>query len=310
MLSATGDRAIGQEPAKPEYPIPLTSPEQLHEIGLSIEVHDELGQNYAPVFPNRCCVYGTRSAAYMMSFTDAYLARHRKLGFSKESLCLALVSQAKFDPETGKRLPTYVLRDEARLRKILNRPPYNGKRQTPQEIEEIAQELIQTAELPLAVPACFRNGTPYLDRNWRFGLTSGAPVRPTTAQQWRTYGQAYDRYILNIIKNGRMKTVAPEAISPKLTASGYMTFAVYDAPAAAGIVPQDALLPAEGPRWNRITWDVLSPNLPRGYGYALNSHAEMGAPTISAPKARDANFIRRWVPQLITERLRRAAQDE
>lgn len=279
--------AQGQDP----YPILLTSPRQLHDIGLAVEVHHEERETYAPAFPNRCYNYGRGHTVFLMSFSDSFFERWRKQGFTKESLCLALVSLARFDPETGKRLPTFVIRDDEGLADVLKLPELAGRKLSRAELDEIRERFgLVTDELPLAVPPCFRNGTPYIDCNWRFGLTTGVPVRTQTALRWREFGKAWDRRITAALKNGRIATRPPEGKTPELAAAGYLDIAGYWAmqPIYEGEPESDQLTEAMWRDWSQMTWTVVSPNLPSGYGYALNATGERG-PAISVAALRAAS---------------------
>ena len=306
LLPSSRADAQGQAP----YPILLTSPRQLHDIGLGVEVHHDERETYAPAFPNRCYNYGRGHTVFLMSFSDAFFERWRKQGFSKESLCLALVSLARFDPETGKRLPTFVLRDDEGLAEVMKLPELAGRKLSQAELDEVRETFgLVTDELPLAVPPCFRNGTPYLDCNWRFGLTTGVPVRPQTAARWREFGTAWDRRITAALKRGKVATRAPEGKAPELVAAGYLDIAGYWAmqPIYEGEPEGDQLTEAMWREWSQLTWTVVSPNLPRGYGYALNATGDRG-PAISIAALR---AISGTPPpaQISIELLRRAASD-
>ena len=65
-----------------------------------------------------------------------FLRRHETRGFTLQSLCLALPSAIRFDPETGRRLPTYITGDFAALKV--------------QAKDKKVEEGVITEELPLA----------------------------------------------------------------------------------------------------------------------------------------------------------------
>jgi hypothetical protein len=313
LATAATVPAIAQQLANSPFPIVLTTPKQLNEIGLALDYYDENHETFAPALQHRCYIYGRTSGVVLMSFSDKFFDRYRKLGFSKESLCLALVSQAQYDPETGKRLPTYIIRNEDRLKEIRDRPLYKGifkdKKLTPQQIEKIVDENVLSLELPLVVPTCFKNGTPYLDCTWRYGLTTGVPVRSVTAAHWRAFGEAWDRRMTHALKNGKIENRKFEvgSASPEVIASGYMPIGSYWGMSELyQVEPKDVQVPdALWQNWTQMTWTVLSPNLPRGYGYALNATGELGS-GISLTRTAQANLGRRLTPQLSVARLREA----
>lgn len=90
-------------------------------------------------FPNRCPTkiydYGSKSFSerYRLSISDAMINHFKARGFSLEALCMALLSPIRFDSDTGKQLSLASIEDE------------NGML------------------MPLNVPDCFKNGTPFLD---------------------------------------------------------------------------------------------------------------------------------------------------
>jgi hypothetical protein len=57
------------------------------------------------MFKHNCYYYG--DGANTISFTGEFFESFRNKGFSVNSLCLALQSPLAFDPETGRRVPSY-----------------------------------------------------------------------------------------------------------------------------------------------------------------------------------------------------------
>ena len=96
------------------FPIIFTDPASLAEIGIELKQpafeDPDGGQGR---FRNLC--YDTGSAIFSgtpRAVSDAMLARYKAKGFTLETLCIGLKSQAKFNPETGARLATYVYRND------------------------------------------------------------------------------------------------------------------------------------------------------------------------------------------------------
>jgi hypothetical protein len=148
--------------ARSPYPIVFDSVQQLKRYGLAL-----IGigtSNHSLHFHNRCYYYG--DGGWDLSISDELLSFFKSQGFSRRTACLALVSGIRFDPETGKRLATYILVD----RKLLKR-----KGNEPSALSD---------ELPLSLPKCFAGGTPYSDCAWNYDPLTGKKLAPnaTVAQ--------------------------------------------------------------------------------------------------------------------------------
>ena len=161
LATASGARAQatarqpGTAPAV-RYPIVFKQAEQVRALGLSVESGDR-------ALKNKCYAYGEGS--YRLSVSDERLAAAKAKGFSLESLCMGLVSEARFNPETGKRLPTYIYFDATGLRAELSTirdddPPairkYKGRDPATFSAKELAECCEQLPgfiweELPLAL---------------------------------------------------------------------------------------------------------------------------------------------------------------
>ena len=167
------------------YPIVFNDASRLQEVGIAFALY---GAPETQHFPNKCYAYG--DGGHRISVSDAMLARYKAKGFSLQSLCLGLVSEARFDPESGRRLATYVVVNEPELRRALNgRDP---KTMTERQLAECCSEGFISPELPLVVPACFKGGTPYSDCAWRFGLKTGVTIAGASTQRFREFGRALD----------------------------------------------------------------------------------------------------------------------
>jgi hypothetical protein len=286
-----------------DFPIVFTTPQQLAEFGIEIGGAGEVdGQGAIPAFPNLCYDLNGSSVAYReISISNELLAPYRQKGFTRETLCLALVSQARFDPETGDRLPTYVFRDDADIVQSLDAdaeqmsedpdliPSFFASKQAvfdaisafkrgdyEQLSEKQTRMLIKnqnamTEEQPLAVPACFKNGTPYLDCNWKFGLKDGKEVSPAETQRIGELGKAIDRQMKEAIASGQplgfegaCSTADRTEYLPRCGKISSLDTGMYDGQPEEVRVPQ-ALLN----EYRDLTWYDVSPDLPRGYAYAF-----------------------------------------
>lgn len=122
----------------------------MRELGIALPVH---GNSQVRAFPNRCYYYG--DGGYNISISDEFLDRYLKQGFSLNSLCLGLQSTMKFHPETGERLPTYIVADLDALRR------------------NQVDCCLLTDELPLEIPQCFSRGLPLRDCTMKFNMDTG-----------------------------------------------------------------------------------------------------------------------------------------
>ena len=106
--------------------------------------------------PNKCFYEPDR----VLAVSDFMLKHFEERGFSLRTLCLALQSTLRYDPGTGKQLPTAVAARRSR----------GGN-----SLESTGSEIL------LNVPDCFRNGTPLIDcpRNFdpSFGTKEDDPDR-------------------------------------------------------------------------------------------------------------------------------------
>ncbi len=339
ILLVSGLVTVSNGPASADdpvitYPVVFNSTAELEELGLSLdwppsEIDTELK---APRFANGCYLYRGQDRDHVVSVSDDFLAAYRAIGFSRESLCMALVSEARFDPETGDRLPTFVLRDDSVLDRHLDDlnpdamtpevlgnyvPPIFAtkstfkaaikrlKARTFSGLDETQLSVLvpashHTFELPLRVPPCFKNGTPFLDCNWRFGLKSGRKLSARAPIKYREVGDALDKAIKAHMTTGDGKSpYEPDDpyFKPSPAVQKYLhierLFADSLEPGVSFNANQLVLnLPETLSDWaGPAAWYAKSPNLPRGYGYALyawSAYAESGGPAVSAAGLRMA----------------------
>lgn len=236
LASATSSAAEETEIA---YPIVFTRVADLEQLGLSLDwpppERSESALPRTPHFKNGCYLYYGQDRDHLISVSDAFLDRYKARGFSRESLCLGLISEARFDPETGRRLPTYVLRDDAELDRHLER--LDPARMSPEDLANYVPAFFKTRrsfehaieqlkrrefgnlsddqvsilvppthhtyELPLKLPDCFKNGTPMLDCTWTYGLKSGRKLSAQAPRRYREAGEIADRILKAYIASGQ-----------------------------------------------------------------------------------------------------------
>lgn len=229
--------------AEPEikYPIVFNSMSELQRLGISLDwppLDDEQIRASpvlkAPALPNGCYWYAGYLTHYLYSVSDEFLAGYTAKGFSRESLCMGLVSDTRFDPETGERLPTYIFRDDAALQSHLSgldpsrlsrktlaefvpgtfaskqamkkaiaamrrgdRSSLNGE-----QLEVLVPGWYFTEEQPLKLPDCFKNGIPLLDCDWRYDRRTGEKLPDDQRVLHRKLGEALDQQIQEAIARG------------------------------------------------------------------------------------------------------------
>lgn len=267
----------------------------LQEFGISgiAEPGDERDFNQTP---HRCYTYGGDGNGIAIS--DALLAQFKRRGFSLESLCLALESEVRFDPETGKRLPTYVVFDRRAMLEALERHDFD--RMTDAQIKACcSEEGLAHAEQPLDVPVCFKDGAPYSDCAWRYDVVTGRKLSDAETRRYRDLGRAIEAGMTRAMK-GEIKACGGKAVPSDdidvrwpckpARARSDTGFLQPDAKFVVDLIKKhvDAgLVPQPLTRINKATFVDISPAFPRGYGYALMAE-ENGGPSIN-----EARLLRR-----------------
>jgi len=281
--------------AEPEvkYPIALKSSELLREAGLSRNEDD------LEPLKNWCYYYG--EGGWKLTVSDALLESYKSRGFSLHSLCLGLVSQRKFDPEMGTRLPTVIFFDEPGLTTALK--GRNPRSMNADELEQLSEEFT-SEELALTVPDCFKNGTPYSDCSWRFDVDSGKRLDEAATLRYKALGQKFERAMANenaidAICDGRTRTDCIKEIDgemPYINAlhpeSGLLDFSyLKDERLGADKLSQDDCDSSNG------SFVDISEAFPKGFGYALFADGSLGpsASTSTILAAHDSKKIGRPV---------------
>ena len=97
-LAMTGPvTAQTPEKNKSPYPIVINDLKVLRPAGLTLTQRGEFKDNF-PHLKHRCYSYG--DGGYLISVDDDFLRRHEARGFTLNSLCMALISGIRFDPES------------------------------------------------------------------------------------------------------------------------------------------------------------------------------------------------------------------
>jgi hypothetical protein len=267
LATAFGSAGLPVQVQAADYPVVFTSPLPLRKLGIAIA----FGQAAKP-FSNKCYAYG--EAGWQISISDEFLARFLAKGFTVESTCLGLIGETHYDPETGRRLATYMIVDRKKVE---------------QRSEDVG---IATEELPLELPSCFRNANPYTDCVFRYGRKTGKKLTSEETETYRKLGAAIDAILVNS-KSSR----SPEE-STEFGGAGYRQFT------GQGIPYDGPQLDERLERYSSLSIWIRSSRLPRGFGYALDADGGAG-PSLSAP-AMDAAISGLAKSQISIDDLKRA----
>jgi hypothetical protein len=283
------------------YPIVIKDNGLLLKSGIGFLLHGNENEHGNKHYKNKCYDYG--GGGYDFSVSDEFLARYVAKGFTLESLCLGLVSEARFDPETGKRLPTFVFFNLEGLRNELNviqddqlRPEQRKyKRRDPESMTQ--EELLDygigeylTEELPLALPPCFKNGTPYSDCAWRYAIKTGERLSNQSVEKFGKLGRAIETAMRRAMTEkpacaagaGPPTRQWPCHAMTHRTADGFLQPAsntnsiVNFINTMSDIFPGQPEIPEALLKGNNAEFFDVSPNFPRGFGYTLYAQSGLG----------------------------------
>ena len=257
-----------------DYPVIFKSNDELRKLGMSL-LWVSLSLSESKPFQNKCYIVGESPR---ISMSNEFLARFKSRGFTLESACLGLDSETRYDPETGRRLPTYIFVDKDAVARG------NGS------IEEN-----MTGEMPLDLPNCFKNGTPYNDCVFGFGRKTGKALTAAETATYAELGAAIDKSARAAIATGDFVADAFEDCDGHRPC---YCLGFRKTSGAGGFEVSERLS-----RYSSVTYWARSSNLPRGYGYVLDVEGAAD-PGVSADTVKAAmdNLSK---PQLSVEELRR-----
>lgn len=270
MLCWAASALFGPPLKAQEFPVILNSQSKLRQLGIAVG----FGTNVPPL-KNKCYYYG--DGGYLISTSDKFYDRFKQRGFSIEAMCLGLISETHYDPESGRRLPTYILVDRARMK--------SGE---PGAVSD---------ELPLDLPDCFKNANPYSDCRFRFGRVTGKTLTAAETDAYKRLGAAiHGAMRLKLTEMAGTQEFFggqsdEELIQGFRKANGYFLSSDVN-----GAIPEDLLHYSSASVWVRLT------KLAWGYGYALDADGT-AAPNANpaALRAANAGLLK---PQIDPQRLR------
>jgi hypothetical protein len=247
---AFGSIDLPYEAHSADYPVVFTSSAPLRKIGIAVEFGDS-----GKPFNNKCYVYGEGST--VISISDEFLSHFLSKGFTVPSTCLGLISETHYDPESGRRLATYMIVDR-------------------KAIEARSEDLgIATEELPLELPPCFKNAHPYTDCVFRYGRKTGKKLSDEETEIYRHLGAAIDAALGDEVRRSPPATGEFYSASEDESHAGYRKYQVYGLPDGGSQLDETLN------RYSSLSFWVRSSRLPGGFGYALDADGGAG-PSLSA----------------------------
>jgi hypothetical protein len=255
-----------------DYPVIFTSSAELRKLGIAVA----FGDSPAP-FNNKCYYYG--DGGYLISMSDEFLSRFLSRGFTLQSACLGLISETHYDPESGRRLATYMIVDREMIKQRSDEPG------------------AATEELPLELPACFKSANPYTDCAFRYGRKTGKKLSSGETAAYRMLGAAIDAILAKEAKGKSANEEFLGGSKEEEPVAGYRKFA------GQGI-PDGQQLDEKLQRYSSLSIWIRSSGLPRGFGYALDADGTAG-PSLSAA-AMDAAIGGLSKSQISADDLKRA----
>ncbi len=287
--------SMGLATAEPAvtYPLVYPSSEAIREAGLFA---DDWADEGIQKLNNHCYYYG--DGGWGLTVSDGLLEIYSGKGFSLHSLCLALVSEARYHPETGQRIPTALFVNETDFKAALGgRDPRKLSRDRLNELESG----VVSDELPLVVPECFRNGTPLADCVWRYDIRTGRKIEKSKTARIKELGDAIDRTMKIAIAAGTICDLRPAPnciaeyqsetdsgdgetvlVAKSLAPEGYgLAQVLLSETLGADKLLEDDHSITVGDRTvvDMLSFYDISPSLPKGFGYALNADGAAGPGT-------------------------------
>jgi hypothetical protein len=256
-----------------DYPVVFTSSAALRNLGIAVAFADRP----AP-FNNKCYYYG--DGGYLISMSNEFLSRFLSKGFTLQSACLGLISETHYDPESGRRLATYMIVDPEMIKQRSDEPG------------------AATEELPLELPACFKNANPYTDCVFRYGRKTGKKLSDQETATYRMLGTAIDAILAKEVR--RSPSASEEffgGTKEEEPLAGYRKYA------GQGI-PDGQKLDEKLERYSSLSIWIRSSRLPRGFGYALDADGAAG-PSLSVA-AMNTAIDGLAKPQISADDLKRA----
>ena len=264
--NATSPEVSRAQEQEVRWPVVFTSVRESRAFGIQLNGYDDAPNEQQKKLAYGC--YGIGDGGPSVSFSEEALARFSKRGFSRRSLCMALMAGLRYNPESGARLPTFVMMSVEQRRQMEE----NG---TP--VEQWGPAVV-SGEVPLDVPDCFKNGTPYSDCRFNYSPLTGVKSDIIRDALWHLGAEINDA--LNHPSSRqwwkemtKLPGMEPDLDHPPIGHSRSGAF-----PPLSELLSLDTLS-EQTPRyfgWNAISFVDYSPEFPRGFGYALYADGAAG----------------------------------
>ena len=298
-LLTSGTISIGQEqPASSpiNFPVVFTSADQLRQFGLAV-INE---YQYHPRLDHQCYWYND-----LISVAHERLLRYRDMGFTLNSLCLGLISETRFNPETGQRLPTYI---------AINQKMFDERRK---QYPNLTPESFMSLEHPIELPKCFSRALPYSDCAFNFDRLTGKPLSNAKKEEIKVLGETVNRVMQDAIERRLLCgwpfcrerwTIDPPDRDNRVLGSLDAEHACFDLGYLprffeTTLKPKGINTPAEKQLWELgLTCFDVSINLPAGFGYTTDADGMRG-PSISPELVKMVSEPQRRVDQIDVEAL-------
>jgi hypothetical protein len=231
-----------------EFPLIIDS-SKLRQAGIAFGFG-----NVEKPLKNKCYHYGM--GGHTISTSDEFYGRFKQRGFLVEAMCLGLVSNTHYDPETGRRLPTYM---------VVFREQFNENMRRYGKVVDLG---VVSDELPLDLPDCFKNANPYTDCRFRFGRITGKTLMAAQTDAYKRLGAAIDN-----ATEAKIRDIPPtEEFYGQEGPEGFRRMTGYILPLSEtnGAIPEDLK------QYSSATFWIRSTSFLRGYGYALDAEGDAG----------------------------------
>lgn len=219
--------------------------------GLGVTMRSYVGEEL-PAFDNKCHYYGDGGG--LISLSDEFVAPYKARGFSVPAVCLAMYAGIRFDPDTGRRLATFVLADLDSI----DRYGFD--------------QFSMTDEFGLELPDCFANGRPLTDCNFQYDPMTGAALTDQVRSNVRGLGATTEAIARQAINSGMFDK---ECASGGPTFPDCRTDFYPDEPDNEIIKGYRGREEPQGLSWP-VTFLDVTDEFPGGFGYAIFASGEAG----------------------------------
>jgi len=199
-----------------------------------------------------CYYYG--DGGIVVGLSDEYLRFFQQKGFTRRSLCMAVISGIRFHPETGERLATMIFIDGPALE------------------AGYPQDFVSD-EVTLSPPDCFKRAQPYADCRFRYDPMTGKQLAPEVTARCEKSGKEIAERLGILVRDTRGGVVKTN--EDEFHNLGLEPGVLYQRN-AVGLGPDlyHYHYNPDNEVWSELAFYDLSPEFPDGFGYALYANGE------------------------------------